>query len=310
MIPIFFDFWKCIFMKIAITGAGGFLGTELLKQLSAHKEVTVYAFTFDFERNRSTYISSDNIITLDNSDAAGFDYSSVDVLINCAFPRNVENADFAKGLDFIQRVIEKAAKDNVGSVINISSQSVYDPARTQPADENSAIILETKYAVGKYWSELFVNSMSRNIRHTNLRMASLIGPGFDQRITNKFAKKVIDGEQITVIGGDQLFGYLDVRDAASGIITVALSEGNWEEVYNLGTESAYTLEQIAQTAVQVGREIGFDANNVIVADKEPGSYRNSSISCDRFKQRFASEFDYDLNTSIIDIFELLRRNEK
>lgn len=96
-------------MKIAITGAGGFLGTELLRQLAQRKDVTVYAFTFDFERQRDTYIISDNIITLDNSEAEKFDFSDTDVLINCAFPRNVSDDTFAKGLNFLQSVIEKVS---------------------------------------------------------------------------------------------------------------------------------------------------------------------------------------------------------
>lgn len=293
-------------MKIAITGAGGFLGTELLKQLSQKNDITVYAFTFDFERNRSTYVTSENIITLDNSEAADFDYSSVDALINCAFPRNVENADFANGLDFIQKVIEKAVQDNVGSVINISSQSVYDPARTQPADENSPVVLTTKYAVGKYFSELFVNSMCRNIRHTNLRMASLIGPGFDQRITNKFANKVIDGEQITVVGGEQRFGYLDVRDAASGIIAVALSDGDWDEVYNLGNDGSYTLREIAQAAVEVGRELGYDAKDPVVNENIDDKKQNSALDCGSFEKRFALEAQLGILDTLTDIFKYNR----
>ena len=52
-------------MKIAITGAGGFLGTELLKQLSQKNDITVYAFTFDFERNKIARILMTNVGTLE-----------------------------------------------------------------------------------------------------------------------------------------------------------------------------------------------------------------------------------------------------
>ena len=289
-------------MKIAITGAGGFLGTELLKQLSEKKDITVYAFTFDFERERRTHIKSENIIDIDNSEAHTFDYSKVDVLINCAFPRNVEGTGFSEGLVFIQKVIEKAANDNVGSVINISSQSVYDQSRTQPADENAEIVLGTKYAVGKYFSELFVNSVCKNIRHTNLRMASLIGPGFDQRITNKFVAKIINGEQITVLGGKQRFGYLDVRDAASGIITVALSDGDWDEAYNLGNDASYTLIEIAQTAVTVGRELGYDIKNIDEKKDTADSNQNSALDCRLFQNRFAWKANHNLTETMTSIY--------
>lgn len=290
-------------MIIAITGAGGFLGTELLRRLSEKKDITVYAFTFDFERERSTYIKADNIMTFDNSDAAGFDFSSVDVLINCAFPRNVEGAGFSKGLDFISSVIEKAAHDRVGSVINISSQSVYSQSRTEAADENAEINLESKYAVGKYWSELFVNSVCRDIRHTNLRMASLIGAGFDQRITNKFAAKIINGEQLTVLGGEQRFGYLDVRDAASGIISVALSEGDWDEVYNLGNDGSYTLQEIAQAAVEVGRELGYEVKDPVVNENTDDKKQNSALDCESFEKRFAWEAQFGILDTLTDIFK-------
>lgn len=293
-------------MTIAITGAGGFLGTELLKQLSEKKDITVYAFTFDFERERRTHIKSENIIDIDNSEAHTFDYSKVDVLINCAFPRNVEGTGFSEGLVFIQKVIEKAVNDKVGSVINISSQSVYDQSRTKPADENAEIVLGTKYAVGKYWSELFVNSLCRNIRHTNLRMASLIGEGFDQRITNKFAAKIINGEQLTVLGGEQRFGYLDVRDAASGIITVGLSEGDWDEVYNLGNDGSYTLQEIAQAAVEVGRELGFDAKDPVVNANIDGKKQNSALDCGSFEKRFAWEAQLGILDTLTDIFKYNR----
>lgn len=290
-------------MKIAITGAGGFLGTELLRQLSGRADAAVTAFTFDFERARDTFVTAPNIRNVDNADAGSYDYSDTDVLINCAFPRNVNDESFAGGLDFLQRVIEKAAADGVRAVINISSQSVYNQKRREAAGEDAPIVLGSKYAVGKYFSELFVNTVCRRIRHTNLRMASLIGAGFNQRITNQFAMKIRAGEQITLTGGDQLFGFLDVRDAAAGILTVAYSEGAWDEAYNLGTDAAYTLLDIAKTAHSVGAERGFTAPEPVVTGA--GEWQNSAILCGRLYDRFGWKPSYALRDTVESIYAAL-----
>ena len=294
-------------MKIAITGAGGFLGTELLRQLTTREDAEVYAFTFDFERERETFPVSANIINIDNREAAAFDYSEIDVLIHCAFPRNVNDASFADGLEFIQHTIEKAASDRVGAVIHISSQSVYSQARREAADENEPVVLESKYAVGKYWSELFVNTVCRQIRHTNLRMASLIGAGFNQRLTNKFAARVIAGEPISVIGGDQRFGFMDIRDAAAGIIRAALSEGEWETVYNLGAPYSYTLKEIAETAWNIGEAFGCKKLPLIV--NEGGDWQNTSLNCSRFARRFDFTPQYRLEDTMRTIFSSLLGGE-
>lgn len=292
-------------MKIAITGAGGFLGTELLRQLSQNQDVTVFAFTFDFERARDTFVHSDHIIPVDNSEASTFDYSEVDVLLNCAFPRNVEDESFAAGLDFIQQVFMKAARDHVKAVVNISSQSVYSQKRLESADETAPIILESKYAVGKYGVELLVNSLFQDVRHTNLRMASLIGAGFNQRIVNKFAMKVAAGEQITLTGGKQLFGFMDVRDAASGIIKVMLNKSaTWDEAYNLGTNKACSLLEIAKSTRDYGIECGYSCPEIIVVKDD--AWQNSAIICDRFCEKFEWNPQYPLIETIKEIYKSLR----
>ena len=80
-----------------------------------------------------------------------------------------------------------------------------------PATEETSLNLETKYAVGKYATELLVNKICRNIPHTNLRMASLIGEGFEQRITNKLVAKAILGGDLDIIGGETTIWLLKCR---------------------------------------------------------------------------------------------------
>lgn len=291
-------------LRIAVTGAGGFLGTELLRQLAAEGRHEVIAFTFDFERSRETFVRAANIAAVDNSEAAQFDYSGVDVLINCAFPRNVSDESFAQGLDFVRDVLAKAAADRVGAVINISSQSVYSQKRQDAASEQTPAVLESKYAVGKYWSELFVNTLFQGMRHTNLRMASLIGAGFDQRITNKFAKCITEGRQITLTGGEQRFGFLDVRDAASGILTVAADAGDWDEVYNLGGAQQYTLLEIAHAAHEIGAEYGFSAPAPVA--EAGGEWQNSTLDCTRLCARFHWQPQFSLEDTLRAVYDNLK----
>ncbi|MCM1132932.1 MAG: NAD(P)-dependent oxidoreductase [Ruminococcus flavefaciens] len=236
--------------KIAITGAGGFLGTALMNRLVVRTDVLVYAFSFDFERSRETFVRGENIIPVDNSEVGSFDFSDIDVVINCAFPRNAASDIIADGLDFMAEVLRKSAVS--GAVINISSQSVYNTHRTEPAKETDKCCLETKYAVGKYASELMNNTLCGNIPHTNIRMASLIGPKFDQRVTNKLVETALKTGKLTVNDDNQFFGYLDIEDAVSGILSLLeIPAENWKSVYNLGDSATYSLKMIAETIAEV-----------------------------------------------------------
>ena len=218
-------------MKILLTGAGGFLGRHIIEKSFNNKNINVIAMS---SREELQNVQESNVFFLSNTDAFNIKWNDIDVLINCAFPRNVEGKQMALGLDFTKNVLEKATKDGVGSIINISSQSVYGSKRTEVANECTMLNLESKYAVGKYAVELMTNCICKGIRHTNIRLASLIGPGFEQRLVNKFVKQSIEEKKLDLIGGKQRYGFLDVRDAAQGIIKLALNNDKWDEVYNLG----------------------------------------------------------------------------
>ena len=265
---------------IAITGAGGFLGSALLKQLVTRQDVRIYAFTFDFERERPDFIKNEAVIPVDNSEVDSFDFSRVDVVIHCAFPRNAASSIIADGLDFVAKVLKKAA--SAGAVINISSQSVYDPNRTAPAKETDKCFLDSKYAVGKYASELLNNTLCAGIPHTNIRMASLIGPNFDQRVTNKLVNIALETGSLTVNDDAQYFGYLDIEDAARGILSLLdIPAQNWKTVYNLGSARTYTLKTIAETVADViSRECG---KKIEIQLQAADAVLNSSLDADRLQ---------------------------
>lgn len=169
------------------------------------------------------------------------------IVINCAYPRNATGAGIADGLKYIQKLFKVAVENGASAIINISSQSVYSQQRTEVATEETPVCLESPYAVGKYAVELMLELTCNGSKtaFTSLRMASLIGPGFDQRIMNRFVKQMINKESITVVRQEKRMGFLDVEDAVNAILSVVnVTAASWQSIYNVGNDEAYTVEEI------------------------------------------------------------------
>ena len=241
---------------VMVTGAGGFLGRNLVAELASRGHA-VYAVT---SKSEGELGASELAAVVPNRDfeAIAELMDGADVLVNCAFPRNVDGYQLADGMDYLQRVFAIAGASQVGAVVNISSQSVYSQTRTEPAREDTPVCLESKYAVAKYASEQLLEAYCGDKPHTNIRLASLIGPGFDQRVVNKMARRAMENGQIEVCDNGSNFGYLDVLDAVNALVAVCESDPDeWEQVYNLGPEGGVTLTEIAECAAkEVGARCG------------------------------------------------------
>lgn len=286
--------------NVLITGAGGFLGRALLTKLMNCKDVKITALTSQRENVKN--ISNDNIFVITiNEIEATFNSTHFDYFIHAAFPRNTLGSEIANGLKYYCYILNLAIKHRVGSIINISSQSVYNPKRCHAAHESSPLSLDSSYAVGKYATELMVNNITYNIPKTNIRMSSLIGPTFDQRITNKFVSDVLCRKDIVIHGGKQIFSFLDVRDAANGIsMLLSPPPKDWDLIYNLGNKQSYTLYELAKKIQETALKFNVTPTDVKVVEDD--LWTNSSLDCSKFENQFNYKTQFTIENSLEDIF--------
>ena len=259
--------------KIVITGASGFLGSHLVERWRDDERYSVYALSSKPDELREK-LGGENVMYL-YKDALNAEMVDAFV-INCAYPRNSMGTAIADGLKYIQTVFEAAVKFKATAIINISSQSVYSQQRTEAATEETPVCLESPYAVGKYAVELMLESVCRGekLAYTNLRMASLIGPGFDQRLVNKLVKKLLNHESITVVRQNKKMGFLDVEDAVTAVTAIIdYSKQFWKTVYNIGNGQGYTAEEIYDVVTSI---LGYEPNTNDVTIK-PGIDDSSTV---------------------------------
>lgn len=296
-------------MNVVISGAGGFLGKAIVNQLIKNEKYEIFALTSQIEKMQLQYEGIGKLHFIEHTKYKEIDFSKVHFLISCAFPTNAEDGvQMAQGLEYVCELLHYASVSGVKHIVDISTQSVYGTQRKYKADEGTEINLDTKYAVGKYYTELMLNTISDKCRITHYRIASLIGPGFDKRITNILIKNLIQGLPLRVVDGAQIMGYMDVRDAADAITSSLekLDDSHNEQVYNIASNS-YSLSDIVSTIVTVGREFQLETQPVVY--EETGKYRNTSMEASKFREAFQWKHQYELEDTVREIFKAMLKEK-
>lgn len=285
--------------RLVISGAGGFFGTAIIRKAQEYPDIEIVAISSNLSKFATQDYSNCSVISTDEFINKGFDFTEQDVMINCLFPTNADGYKMANGLEKVYKIISTAKDSGVRAFINISSQSVYHSKREQAAKEEDALCLENAYAVGKYSSEMFCNQVLREIPHSNIRLASLLGVGYDQRIINRMIDQALLGRELNVMGGMQRYGFLDVRDAAAGILKMVVSDSSkWDEVYNLGRSESYSLIDVAELIIEQLKSHGVNTKYNIT---EGTDNRNSSINARKFMESFRWNAEIPLSKTIDDI---------
>lgn len=286
---------------IAITGASGYLGFEMTRLL-LNSGNAVLALSSKRKQLNASFPHAEMFVHANRCDFSALSSQPIDVLVNCSFPRSEEGKELASGLAYTYDLFTAAKENGVKSVINISSQSVYSQTREQYADEKEPLNPSSGYALGKYSAELICNALLADTPHAHIRLASLIGPEFDQRFINFFTKKIINGEPITAKGSDQIFGFLDIRDAADALATMTLHEPTiWKDVYNLGPQcGGYAFDTIMSAIERTAKQRGYQVRVTYDADRP---WHNSGLDSSRFFSDFAWVPSHDLRDSIECIFD-------
>lgn len=233
--------------KVLVTGANGFVGHHLVKELADNGVSVVGVGGPVGAQAKSPYM--DDYVTLDLNDATAsdkIDFGGVDGVIHLAGMAAV-GPSFDKPLEYITtnvgiqiNLFEAAIKQDAHpKFLIISSGSLYDAKAPLPLTEESPVVPESPYAVSKIGQEqMAFHYAGRGFECVVARPFNHIGPGQNPGfLVPDVAQQIIaceKGEQSEISVGnlDAKRDYTDVRDIVRAY-RLLLEKGKSGEIYNI-----------------------------------------------------------------------------
>ncbi len=251
-------------MKCLVTGAAGFIGSNLSRRLlrEGHEVTGVDSFTDYYprwmkERNleplladrRFSFIGRD-LLDLDLHGLLG----GVEAVFHLAAQAGVRSSWGGSFSIYIQNniaatqmLLEAAKTSPLSRFVYASSSSVYGLTPTLPMTETSLLYPLSPYGVTKLAAEQLCFLYFKNYRlpTVSLRFFTVYGPGQRPDMAfHKFFKAVADDRPVTIYGdGRQTRDFTFVEDIVEAL-TAALSLGREGEVYNVGGGHRETLNDL------------------------------------------------------------------
>jgi UDP-glucose 4-epimerase len=242
-------------MKILITGAGGFLGKNLIQKLSPNHEIIATSKKIKELPIEGTGFIKHNI-KLRKLDVTSpedcFDVvKQVDVVIHLAaiidvsysidHPKKVMDVNFEGSFN----VLEAMRKNNIKKIVYLSTQDIYGNNINSDESDKNLIAPLNPYATSKFLSENLIKiySSAYGIQYIILRPSHLYGDGQKKGIVPMLIEKISKGNTIE-IGNDVKRDFLNVEDLTKAIeLTIPILNNC---IFNVGTGKSFSLKEIIQ----------------------------------------------------------------
>ncbi len=261
-------------MRVVITGASGFLGGYLVKEL-----LRVGAEPLLLSR-RSGQVYGCPLLQSDYSAASLAElFKDADAIVHLASTRGVYEhlSAYYDCIDLTENVYQAAVQSGVTNIVYASSISVYSGLEL-PYFETLAPAPGSLYGIHKLACESLGNFFSsRNgLKIKNLRLAHLYGANENNNyMINLFFRQAFSHQQLHVFSKNSARRQmLYAKDAALAILN-ALDKHDLSGTFNIGSNDVLTNSEIAETICRVfSPEL-----NVLYGDKiehMPSSYMDST----------------------------------
>jgi len=246
-------------MKVAVTGAGGFLGRALVSRLaeSGQKPLAVVKKEQDasvYEKNGIESVCRD----LAEKETCGQLFRDCDAVIHCAALRRDFGRweDFKRtNIDITRLVMEYAAKAGVKKVIFVSTVAVYGNDRNhfgtdEDADYGERVV--DYYTRSKIAADKIVASLikERNFPAVILRLGYIWGPG-DQVVVPFVVRNLKSKRLFLADDGSNLLSLTYIDNAVEAIMLALKNEEASGKVYNITDGSRVTSERFIYDIISI-----------------------------------------------------------
>ena len=302
--------------KIAVTGAGGYIGTQLVRDLLSqnYQVLAIDRFFFgletvdEFKNNKNFQILKKDIRDLEANDLKEvFAICDLACLSNDPAGEIDPNLTYSINRDGRIHVAQTAKKAGVEKYIISSSCSVYGSAEEQNLTENSKTNPVSVYAKSTLEAENQNLSLAdNNFSVTALRNATVFGLSNRMRfdlVVNLMTLTAFQKKRIIVMGGGlqwrPLVHLADVSKAFIKIIETQTEKVN-KEIFNIGLNNY----QIKNIAYLIRDQLPFDIEIDIAPDD--ADKRNYSVNFEKISKSLNFKPSVTLTQGIDEIYLALK----
>lgn len=195
----------------------------------------------------------------------------------------------------------------VKQIIFLSTRCVYDPQGTAPFAEDAALRPINAYGASKLEAEQVLLSLAEKygIRACVLRLAQVLSPEDTTTAFHAFLTQAMQGKPLTVYGtGQGRRDYIHISYVCRAI-DLALRSREASGVYNIGSDSAVSIAELARTVAEAS---GTGAQVIL----RPDLPEDASVCCldiSRARRELHFEPEHDLRSAVEQCLRSLNGSE-
>ena len=291
-------------MRVAVTGAAGFIGSHLVERLLAkgHEVLGIDNFTDYYARRAKesnlAAARGNEHFTFTDVDLAEDDLRSAlggaSIIYHLAGRPGVRAAMmqfdqyWRENVMATQRLLETLKGRSLKCLVYAGSSSVYGDAEVFPTAETAVPAPLSPYGVTKLAGEhlSYVYWKNFQVPSVRLRYFSVYGPRMRPDLMLSLAMQAMyEGRVFDVYGdGEQTREFTYVADAVEGTI-LAAERGAPGDLYNLGGGSSVTVNHALDVVAETAR-MELRRRHV---ERQPADHRNAGASITRARMRLGWE---------------------
>jgi dTDP-glucose 4,6-dehydratase len=251
--------------QVLVTGGAGFIGSEVIRQLS---ELGSRVLVFDnYSSGRRKYLDGIKNITqvkgtITNRHQLDKIVAKVDYIINLAALPFIPDSYFYPNEFFkvntegtINLVTSSFGSKKLKRFVHISTSEVYGTAKFSPMSEAHPTLPQSTYAASKLAGEraVFTLHKEHDLPAVIIRPFNSYGPRITQPyIIPEIISQMLGGKEKIKLGNIKSSrDFTFVSDTARGMISALISENAIGETINIGSNTSYTIKNLVEIIASI-----------------------------------------------------------